>query len=117
MNILYIEDNQINRFVFEKRIKKCNGFFVKTVESPEEGIQEACSGKYNHVFIDINLNHPRLDGFDVLTAIRESDSQPEQVFALTSYSGADWRRKCLEAGFDDFLEKPFDPFAFYQNHI
>jgi DNA-binding response OmpR family regulator len=55
------------------------------------------------VLLDIML--PRLDGFDVLRAIRAQDDTP--VILLTAKGAPDERVKGLDAGADDYIPKPF----------
>ncbi len=55
----------------------------------------------------LNLNLPKRDGFQVLAAIRATDSLSSiPVVMFTSSSRESERRKALELGADDFISKP-----------
>jgi two-component system, OmpR family, copper resistance phosphate regulon response regulator CusR len=68
------------------------------------GLKSARSDSYDAVILDVML--PRIDGFQVLQALREAgDKTP--VLMLTARSGLDDRVKGLDLGADDYLPKPF----------
>ena len=55
---------------------------------------------------------PELDGFQVVTAIRERERAAGghlPIIALTARSRKEDRERCLAAGMDDFLAKPIQP--------
>lgn len=59
------------------------------------------------VFLDLTM--PGCGGIEVLQAARASDwSQGMVMIAMTGWDAAAQRTKALEAGFDLFVEKPFD---------
>ena len=81
------------------------GFAVKTVHDPEEGVSEALTGDYSMVILDVML--PRVNGFDALRQIRKTSVIP--VIMLTARGDEVDRIVGLELGADDYLPKPFNP--------
>ena len=60
------------------------------------------------VLLDLGL--PGMDGFEVARRLREVGGLRDALLvAATGYGQEDDRRRCLEAGFDHFLLKPYDP--------
>jgi len=59
---------------------------------------------YDLVILDLNL--PGLDGVQVLRKVRSSESSTP-ILVLTSRSDVQERVRCLDAGADDYLTKPF----------
>ena len=81
------------------------GFEVSAVNDGESGLQEALTGNYDLLILDVML--PTLNGFDVLRRLRETSDLA--VLMLTA-RGEDMERIVgLEIGADDYLPKPFNP--------
>ena len=58
----------------------------------------------------VDLGMPGMNGFDVAERLRAS--HPDLLLvAVSGYSGEDTRRRAKEAGFDEYVIKPFDPQA------
>jgi DNA-binding response OmpR family regulator len=81
------------------------GFTVKTVQTPEEGIRLALSQAHDLALLDVML--PGMSGFDTLRHIRAKSKIP--VIMLTARGDDVDRIVGLEMGADDYLPKPFNP--------
>lgn len=81
------------------------GFNVKTVQTPEEGLLLALSQVHDLVVLDVML--PGMSGFDTLRHIRAKSKIP--VIMLTARGDDVDRIVGLEMGADDYLPKPFNP--------
>ncbi len=60
---------------------------------------------FDIVFCDLRLSD--IDGFEVLKALRRINSRIP-VIAQSAFTFGDLQKKCLEAGFNDFIAKPMD---------
>lgn len=107
--ILVIDDNELNLNLMSINLEMlgCN---VRVVDSGAEGISAIKHNSYDLVFMDCQM--PDMDGFDTTSRIRElerSSSSPTRlpIIALTGNAIKGDREKCLEAGMDDYLSKPF----------
>ncbi|TKB11655.1 response regulator [Desulforhopalus sp. IMCC35007] len=104
--VLLAEDEYINRVLIETVLVQL-GVDVFSVASGEEAVEEACSGKYQFVLMDIQM-----EGMDGLEATRRIRSYEHAhgghipIVALTAHAMVGDREKCLQAGMDDYLTKP-----------
>ena len=78
------------------------GYAVDTAEDGEEGLYKAESWDYDAVVLDLML--PRLDGWQVLTRLRQKKKTP--VLMLTARDASRDRVRGLDTGADDYVVKP-----------
>ena len=117
--ILIAEDNSINMKLLHVMLLK-TGVEVITAVNGVEAVEQAKNNHVDLVFMDIHM--PEQDGFQATRDIRKMES-PEShipIIALTAIAMPGDREKCLEAGMDDYLSKPFrkdDLFALIQKYL
>jgi CheY-like chemotaxis protein len=71
-----------------------------------EAIKAVLRQSYSLILMDIHM--PEMDGFQATDAIRQLETQRHTpIVALTASVLYDDIRKCLQAGMDDYLTKPF----------
>ncbi|MBP7738500.1 MAG: PAS domain S-box protein [Spirochaetes bacterium] len=109
--ILLVEDNAINREVAIRMLED-TGMSVDIAENGVEAIQKVASEIYDLVFMDVQM--PEMDGFEATRTIR-SDAKYNDlpIIAMTAYAMSGDRERCIEAGMNDHMSKPFDPDQFY----
>ncbi len=103
MKILVVED-EVKTAKFLKRGLNEAGFVVDVATDGLEGFHLAREVDFDLVILDIML--PRLDGWQVLTRLRESGRR-SLVLLLTARDAVHERVRGLELGADDYLAKPF----------
>lgn len=103
MRVLVIEDERQLSQHITKALKRHNHEPSARYDGAE-GLQAALLESPDLVVLDLNL--PGLDGFSVLTRLREAQS-PARVLILTARGQVGDRVKGLKAGADDYLSKPF----------
>lgn len=81
------------------------GFESETANDGRTGLDEALSGNFEIVILDVML--PKMNGFDVLRELRKTSVVP--VLMLTARGDDMERIVGLEIGADDYLAKPFNP--------
>jgi DNA-binding response OmpR family regulator len=102
-SILIIEDEaRIASFVAKGL--KAEGHQTTIATDGEEGLDHALSGTFDLVVLDIGL--PRLDGFELLEALRAQGSRIP-VIVLTARDSVTDTVSALEGGADDYMPKPF----------
>lgn len=104
MHILLVDDD-LELCALLKRYLERELFKVTTVHNVADGLQEALSGKYQGVILDIML--PGGSGLDILRNIRQRSQIP--VLMLTAKGDEMDRIEGLEIGADDYLPKPCNP--------
>ncbi|HLW45025.1 MAG TPA: response regulator transcription factor [Acidimicrobiales bacterium] len=79
------------------------GYDVQEAASARDGLRRFHETRPDVVILDIAL--PDLDGWEVLSRIRDMSDAP--VLVLTAQSAEAEKVRCLNAGADDYLTKPF----------
>ncbi|WP_186479987.1 response regulator [Synechococcus sp. NOUM97013] len=104
--ILLVEDNELNRDMLSRRLSR-KGFEVQFAFDGQEAVEKAKALMPDLVLMDIGL--PVIDGYDATRAIKSDDATKAiPVIALTAHAMAEDRKRCLDAGCDDFDTKPID---------
>lgn len=104
MNLLLVDDD-IELCALLQRYLERELFTVTAVHTAEQGLDEALSGRYQAVVLDIML--PGGNGIDVLRSIRQRTDLP--IIMLTARGDEMDRIRGLEYGADDYLPKPCNP--------
>ncbi|MCF3475055.1 heavy metal response regulator transcription factor [Stenotrophomonas maltophilia] len=103
MKLLIVEDEpKTGNYLRQGLIEA--GYVVDLVCNGVDGLHLAGSGEYQLVILDVML--PGLDGWNVLSRLRETGWQVPVLFLTARSSIAD-RVQGLELGADDYLAKPF----------
>ena len=102
MRILVIEDEAKLSEYLKKGLSE-NGYVVDVAHNGIDGKHLALEGEYDLIVLDVML--PGIDGFGVLSAVREKKETP--VLMLTARDKVEDRVRGLEGGADDYLVKPF----------
>jgi CheY-like chemotaxis protein len=106
--ILVVEDNEVNRRLSVEILQR-KGYTVDTAATGVEALELAAARTYSLILMDCQM--PELDGYDAASAIRSFEGEDERVpiVAITAHALGGERERCLEAGMDDFLPKPYFP--------
>ncbi len=84
-------------------------FVVTAFENGMEALSYMQQGNVPDVIIS-DLNTPELNGYDLLVQLKASNFfKAIPVIILSGEEGSQTRIKCLEAGADDYIVKPFNP--------
>jgi CheY-like chemotaxis protein len=106
--VLLAEDEPINRMLIETILKQL-GVHITTVDNGQAAVKEACSGAYQMVLMDVQMEG--MDGLEATQAIRRHERKYGghiNIVALTAQAMPGDREKCLQAGMDDYLAKPLE---------
>ena len=104
MRILMAEDNPINQKV-GKLILQRAGFVIDLVEDGSEALEAQRANPYDLILMDCQM--PTMDGFEASRQIRQLDGPQPVIVAVTANALVGERERCLQAGMNDYLSKPF----------
>lgn len=104
MRILVVEDELDLQQAIAEGLR-LDGYAVDTCDNGEDAYNQLYVENYDLAVLDLNL--PKMDGFDVLTNIR--NEKPElKILILSARSSVKDKVKGLDIGANDYLAKPFD---------
>jgi PAS domain S-box-containing protein len=111
--VLLVEDNDINR-LYAKSILKNWQCFTDTAENGLVALEKIKNQEYDVVLMDIQM--PVMDGYETTKAIRMMDPPVSNIpiLALTANATKADVEKCIAAGMNDYLPKPFTPDDLYR---
>jgi len=108
LTILLAEDNVINQRIAQAMLQKM-GHTVTVVSSGDQAVAAANSGKYDLIFMDVQM--PTMDGFAATELLRRDEASTGRprvpIIALTAHAMKGDRERCLQSGMDECLFKPF----------
>lgn len=103
--VLIVDDNALNRKVFENIIGYSFLFDVAT--NGLEAIDKIKSEVFDIILMDIQM--PKLDGISAMKIIKGENLTDSPIIAISAYSSQADRDYFLSTGFDDFMAKPVRP--------
>jgi signal transduction histidine kinase/DNA-binding response OmpR family regulator len=101
--VLLVEDNPVNQTVAQHVLER-TGLHVYLAANGREAVEAARDHAFDLVLMDVQM--PVMDGYEATQAIRANGGRLP-IIALTANAMQQDREKCLAAGMDDFLAKPF----------
>jgi CheY-like chemotaxis protein len=104
--ILLVEDQEMNRDMLSRRLKK-RGYEVAIAVDGAEGVDKARSESPDLILMDMSL--PVMDGWEATRTLKGDEAtRAIPVVALTAHAMSTDRDKALEAGCDAYETKPVD---------
>ncbi len=103
MKILIVEDEQILNDTINKSLKK-SGYEVESAFDGIDAMEMIEIESYDLIILDLNL--PHMDGMEILKNLRKEDEETK-VLILSARSQIKDKVEGLDAGANDFLQKPF----------
>jgi len=109
--ILIVDDEPLNLEVAKFMLEDI-GLAVDTAEDGLNAVSKAKETSYAAILMDMQM--PNLDGVKATKQIRDLPGCKETpILAMTANAFAEDKARCLEAGMDDFIAKPFNPEGLY----
>jgi CheY-like chemotaxis protein len=103
--ILLVEDNPVNQTVIQAMLRSL-GFEVCIAGDGAQAISLVARQPFAAVLMDCRL--PIVDGYEATRRIRQMPQGRDlPIIALTANALQGDRERCLEAGMNDYLTKPF----------
>jgi two-component system, sensor histidine kinase and response regulator len=109
--ILLVDDEAVSREVTMELLRGV-ALHVEVAEGGVQALEMAQQHTYDLILMDLQM--PGMDGLEAARRLRErADTATTPIIALTANAFAEDRVRCLNAGMDDFLAKPFRPEALF----
>jgi CheY-like chemotaxis protein/xanthosine utilization system XapX-like protein len=109
INILLAEDNLINQKITLLTLKPLVSS-IDTASDGKEAVDKFTSGNYDIILMDIQM--PVMSGLIAAEKIRVLEASLEThipIIAITANAMLGDKEKCISAGIDDYISKPFQP--------
>ncbi len=111
LSVLLVEDNLLNQKFASATLRK-QGHIIDIAENGKTAIDKFEKNEYDLILMDIQM--PIMDGITASRKIREIEKRRNskskvKILAVTAYAMENDRQKCLTAGMDEYLTKPFKP--------
>ncbi len=113
LHILLAEDNLVNQKVATALLNK-RGHSVVVVNNGWLAVERSKTQAFDLILMDLQM--PEMDGWHATRLIRERESGSETrvpIVALTAHAMNHVRERCLAAGMDSVIVKPFEPARLY----
>ena len=106
-HILVVDDNASNRDLLSRRLVR-EGYRVTAAESGAAALALTAAEGFDLVLLDLMM--PGMSGFEVLRRLKaEERTRDIPVIMISALDELDSTVRCIEAGAEDYLPKPFNP--------
>ncbi len=107
LRVLLADDDRFSRKICAIMLKKL-GCDVHEVENGQEVLEHLKTEIFDFILLDVHM--PVMDGLQATRAIREEiGDRSTPIMAITAGTLEEDRAVCLQAGMNDFIDKPVDP--------
>ena len=105
IHVLLVEDYVLNQEVVKAHLESA-GYTFELAENGKVALQMCHDKIFDLIIMDVQM--PEMDGYETTMAIREinEDYRKVPIIAMTANADLDTRRKCKQAGMNDFISKP-----------
>ena len=106
LRFLVVEDNQLNRTLAQAMLTKL-GHECSFAVNGQEALQAMDENNYDIVIMDCQM--PVMDGYEATRYIRQKEAGKSRIpiLAITANAMTGDRERCLDAGMDEYLSKPY----------
>jgi CheY-like chemotaxis protein len=107
LRVLVVEDNQVNQLLVTTILAKA-GMRAEVAANGVEAVQAVHARNFDVILMDMQM--PEMDGLEATKRIRQLGAMGRAVpiIAMIANAMQEDRRRCLEAGMNDFVAKPID---------
>ena len=105
--LLVVDDVEMNRDLLARRLRQ-QGHAVETAENGREALERLRREEFDLVLLDVMM--PEMDGYQVLEELRADERlRGLPVIMVSALNEIESVVRCIEAGAEDYLPKPFNP--------
>ncbi len=113
LRILLVEDGKANQVLAQKMLQKW-GHQVEIVDNGEKAVRQWQAGGFDLILMDVQM--PVMDGIQATRRVRELEvveGTHIPIIAMTAHAMKGDRDRCIEAGMDAYVAKPFRQHELY----
>ena len=104
LQILIAEDNDVNQLLMVSILKQL-GYIAEAASTGIEVLEKLKHKKFDLIFMDVQM--PAMDGMEATREIiRMYNGQRPVIISMTGFATDEDKKKCLDAGMDDYISKP-----------
>ena len=105
--ILVVDDTEANRDLLSRRLRR-QGHTVATADGGRSALEAVAKSQFDLVLLDLMM--PDINGLEVLNRLKANPvDQHIPVMMISALDEIDSIVRCIEAGAEDYIPKPFDP--------
>ena len=105
--ILVVDDTEANRDLLSRRLRR-QGHTVATADGGRSALEAVAKSQFDLVLLDLMM--PDINGLEVLKRLKANPvDQHIPVMMISALDEIDSIVRCIEAGAEDYIPKPFDP--------
>ena len=105
--LLLVDDDRLNLDLLAQRLTR-QGHIVSCAADGQEALEQLRRQPFDLVLLDVIM--PRLDGYATLAALKADEQlRPIPVIMISALDELSSVVRCIEAGAEDYLPKPFNP--------
>ncbi|WP_345372205.1 response regulator [Algivirga pacifica] len=113
LKVLLVEDNEVNQMLVQTLLKQWD-YACVLARNGREALEKLRQEDFDIVLMDLHM--PEMDGYDATRHIRKFEGYKAEVpiIAMTASALKDEAVRCLEAGMNDYISKPFNKNDLYE---
>jgi signal transduction histidine kinase/ActR/RegA family two-component response regulator len=108
--VLLVEDNDANVLV-ARTLLEMAGYHVQVADNGEKAVRMSEDREFLAILMDLQM--PVMDGYEATRVIRRAEirnkRKPTPIIGMTAHALSGTRDRCLAAGMNDYISKPFKP--------
>lgn len=106
-HVLVVDDNAANRDLLSRRLQR-EGYQVTSASDGAAALALIATEGFDLVLLDLMM--PGMNGFEVLNRLKaDASTRHLPVIMISALDELDSTVRCIEAGAEDYLPKPFNP--------
>ncbi len=108
LRVLLVEDNELNREL-ACELLRLHGLTVDTATNGREAVEFAAQAERRIDLVLMDMQMPEMDGLEATRLLRQMPNRQHlPIIAMTANASLEDRQRCIDAGMDDHLPKPFE---------
>jgi two-component sensor histidine kinase/DNA-binding response OmpR family regulator len=106
-HLLVVDDNELNLDILSRRLER-QGHTVARAQNGRQALEMLKADRFDLVLLDVIM--PEMNGYQVLQRLRSDENWRDiPVIMISALDELDSAVRCIEAGAEEYMPKPFDP--------